>query len=750
MNAPHPLQTNLMPAPASVHEDEDGINLVEYWDIIVDNRWLVAAAVAVAVALGGTYAFLARPIYEANLLVQVEDNAGSTKSLIGDAAALLDVKTATSAELEILRSRLVIGQAVDSTRLYISAQPRYLPVFGAALARHAEDLSTPGFFGLKGYVTGRESISVPAFVVPKELEGTRFRLTAQDKGEYILSHPDLATPLRGRVGTPLAADTPAGRIELTVQAMHANPGADFNLVRRSRLSVIEQLQRNLKLAEKGRQSGIVDATLRGADPEQLIVVLNEIGRQYVRQNVERKAAEAEKTLAFLDVQMPQFRKQLVQAEEIYTRYRNQQGTVALEEEAKLALTQTVDLQAKLFEAQQKRRELVSRFTPDHPSIKTLDTQINAWSDELGRLNSRIRKMPSVQQDALRLERDVKVNNELYQQLRNSALQLQVVREGKIGNVRVIDQATRPEEPVGPNRPGILAVATILGLIGGAMLALARNAFFRGIRSAQEIEAETGLNVYSTIPLSSTQAELARKTDEKQPGIHVLAAALPDDAAVESLRSLRTALQFAMLDASSNRILITGATPSVGKSFVSSNFAAVLASTGKRVLLIDADLRKGHLNQFFGVSRQRGLSELVAGSLQVSDVVRRNVLPNLDLITTGVLPPNPAELMMSGALAAHLQNFSAQYDYVIVDTPPVLVAADTPAIAAQAGTVLLVVRAGETQMGEVHECAKRLAHAGKGVTGVLLNALDLSRRHYGSHAYRYGGYRYRQYSYATGK
>jgi tyrosine-protein kinase Etk/Wzc len=147
-----------------------------------------------------------------------------------------------------------------------------------------------------------------------------------------------------------------------------------------------------------------------------------------------------------------------------------------------------------------------------------------------------------------------------------------------------------------------------------------------------------------------------------------------------------------------------------------------------------------------VPRPRGLSEVVAGTLSLADVLRRNLLPNLDVITTGVLPPNPAELMMSGALATLLQQLSRDYDYVIIDTPPVLVAADTPAIAAQAGTLLLVARAGETQMGELHESAKRLAHAGKAATGVLLNALDLSRRHYGSYAYKYGGYRYRQYTY----
>ncbi len=750
MNAPHPLQNTLLTAPAPAHDDDDGVNLVEYWDILVDNRWLVAAVVALAVAIGGAYALLARPIYEANLLVQVEDSGGNVKGLIGEAAGLIDVKTATSAEMEIIRSRLVIGQAVDGTKLYITAVPRYLPFVGSFLARHSEGLSSPGFLWLPGYVSGRESIAVSAFDVPPALEGTLFRLTAGRDGEYTLSHPELAAPLHGRVGVPLAQDTPLGRIELTVSALQGLPGADFRLVRRSRLSVIESLQQQLKLTEKGRQSGIVDATLRASDPDQLVTVLNEIGKQYVHQNIERKAAEAEKTLAFLDVQMPQFKKQLNQAEEVYTRYRNQKGTVALEEEAKLMLTTTVDLHSKLLEAQQKRRELIGRFTAEHPSIKTLDAQIKAWGTELDRINARIKSMPTVQQDSFRLERDVKVNNELYQQLRNTALQMQLVREGKIGNVRVIDQAARPEQPVGPNRKAILGVALILGLLGGAMLAIARNALFRGIRSAQEIEVETNLNVYSTIPLSQAQLELARKAADKQPGTHVLAATVPDDAAVESLRSLRTALQFAMLDAASNRILITGATPSVGKSFVSCNFAAVLASSGKRVLLVDADLRKGHLNQYFGVPRQRGLSELVAGLLQPQDVIRRELLPNLDLVTTGVLPPNPAELMVSGTLAAVLQRLSEQYDYVILDTPPVLVAADTAAVASQAGTVLLVARAEETQMGELHECAKRLAHAGKSVTGVLLNALDLSRRHYGAYAYKYGGYRYRQYKYTANR
>jgi tyrosine-protein kinase Etk/Wzc len=725
-------------------ENNDEINLAEYWDIVVDNRWLIAAVTALAVAIGGAYAFLAKPVYESNLLIQVEDSTGSAKSFLGEAASLFEVKTAATAEIEIIRSRMVIGQAVDKTLLYIEAKPRYMPLVGNWLARRATGLSEP----VNGWVTGKEAINVAAFNVPEAFEGSKFRLTALEDGRFVLTHATLDEQLTGIVGTPLTHTTPDGTITLQVATLDARPGAEFDLARHSRLKVIEALQQSLKLAEKGRQSGVIDATLQDTDRGKLTRVLNEIGNQYVRQNVERKAAEAQKTLAFLDVQLPQFKKQLNQSEEAYNRYRNQKGTVALDEEAKLILTQSVELQSKLMEAEQKRRELVSRFTGEHPTVKTLDDQIAAWNREIANLNARVKGLPSVQQDAVRLERDVRVNTELYQQLRNNALQLQLIREGKIGNVRLIDPAVTPIEPVKPKKPLTLALALVLGLLGGAMLAFARNAFFRGIRDPQEIEAHTGLSVYSTVPLSKAQDAIARKVADKELGMHVLAQLAPQDAAIESLRSLRTALQFAMLETNNNRVLISGATPGVGKSFVSVNFAAVLAAAGKRVLLLDADLRKGHLNQYFGIPRADGLSELIAGTIDRNGVTRRNVVPNLDVITTGVLPPNPAEMMISGAFANLLEQMSKDYDIVLIDSAPVLVAADTLSIAAHAGTLLLVARAGQTQIGELHESARRLSHAGKNVTGVLFNAIDLTRRHYGSYGYKYGGYRYRQYSYQS--
>lgn len=744
----NPTQNTPLGVNQTSQDDDDSINLSEYFDILFDNRWIIAGVTALAIALGVAYAITAKPVYEANILLQVEDSTGSAQSFLGEASSLFDVKTPASGEIEIIRSRMIIGMAVENTKLYIDARPRYLPLVGSWLARRAKGLSDPGFFGLGGYVTGTESIVVPRFEVPSSLTG-EFMITAGSAGTYTVEHDDLAAPLQGRVGELLTHSTPDGALELIVASLDGKPGAQFVVSRSSRVKAVESLQDRLMLAERGRQSGVIAGTLQDTDPERLAIVLNEIGRQYVRQNIERKAAEAEKTLRFLDVQLPQYKQQLERAEDVYNSYRNQKGTIAFDEEAKLVLSRTVDLQTKLLEAQQQRRELEPRFTAKHPTIQTIDSQIAAWNREIALLNSRIKTMPEVQQDALRMERDVRVNAELYQSLVNNALQLRLVKEGKVGNVRLLDEAVIAEVPVKPRKSMVVALAAVLGLFAGIGLAFIRSSFFGGIRSPLEIEAHTGLNVYATIPLSEAQAQLAkRRAAQGASGLGLLIAVAPSDPAVESLRSLRTALQFAMLEAPNNRVIITGATPGVGKSFVSANFAAIMANAGKRVILLDADLRKGTVHEYVGKKRARGLSEYIAGTLPLQDVIHRQVVPNLDVITTGLLPPNPAELLMSESFIRILDEFSAQYDLVILDTPPVLVAADTAGVSPHVGTLLFVARADRTHLGELQESAKRLSHVGTGISGVLFNAMDMSKRHYGTYGYKYGGYRYQQYSYGN--
>lgn len=744
------MNSSLIPKPTPSSfgtADEEDFDVGHYLEVLVANKWLIAFVTLVVFLGGVVYAFLERPVYESNLVIQVESPDTGGKGVLSDVGGLFDAKTPGSAEMEIIRSRMIAGKVVDAIKLDVVAGPRYVPYIGGWLARRASDLSEPGFLGFGGYVSGTEKIDVTQFDVPKSMEGTSFEVTAKGDGQYTLSASSLPEPLTGTVGTLLKAQTPAGPLALMVGTLSGKPGAEFNLRRLPKLPTTLALQSGLILSERGKLSGIINVALQDIDPNRVQRVLNAVGDQYVQQNVERKAAEAQKTLAFLDVQLPLFKRQMEAAEEVYNRYRNQKGTVAFSEEATLILGQAVDRQSKLLEAQQRRRELEARFTANHPLVQTLDSQIAALKTDMVAIQARIKGLPAIQQEAVRMERDVKVNTELYQSLLNNALQLRLVKEGKVGNVRVLDDAVLPMFPIKPNRTVIMAAALALGLFLGICAAFLRNAFVeQRIRDPHEVEADIGLPVFSTIPLSPAQDAIAKRRLSGATGVRLLTIEKTDDPAVESLRSLRTAMQFAMLESPNNRVLITGPTPGVGKSFVAANFAALMAAAGKRTLLIDADLRRGHTHQYFGLQRHGGLSELIAGSLTVQQTVHRQVVPSLDFLATGQLPPNPAELLISDSFKSILERLSDQYDLVVVDAPPVLVAADTSTVAAHVGTVLLVARAEQSTMGELKESTRRLAMGGKAATGVLLNGMNVRRRGYAP--YKYGRYRYTNYNYES--
>lgn len=742
MNTP---QSPMSAMPLAEMQDDDEIDLLGLLDVLLDARWLIAGVTVLAILLGGAYAFLSRPVYEANSLIQVEDSKPGAAGALGDAASLFDIKSPATAEMEILRSRLVVGKSVDDLQLYVAAAPKYLPLVGNWMARRATELSNPGFMGMGGYVSGNESIRLGLLEVPAALEGKPLLLVATEAGFELLG-PEGEPLVQGKTGTPASFGSGQSQGRILVTELKARPGAHFNMSRSSRLGVIQQLQKDLAISEQGKQSGVIAVTLQGNDPQKIARTLNAVGTNYVRQNVERKSAEAEKSLDFLGGFLPQLKKQLEDSEVRFNKFRNQNGTFDLGTEGKNYLDTAVKLQGSLLELQQKRREQSAQFTAAHPVIQTLDAQIAAVTKEIAGLTSKVKTLPNTEQDLLRLTRDVKVNSELYLNLLTSSQQLRLVKEGKVGNVRVVDAPVVPERSIKPQRAQILAISLVLGLLLGMGLAFLRNSLRPGIKDPADIESATGLHVFATVPHSAEQEKLTKLIKAQTPGNHLLAINQPEDPGVESLRSLRTALQFAMLDARNNIVLFTGPTPGIGKSFTSTNFAAVLGAGGKRVLLIDADMRKGHLHQFFGMKRGEGLSELITGTRVLGDVVRRNVAPNLDLISTGTMPPNPGELLMSPATLLLLESLSGQYDLVLIDTPPVLAVSDTQVIASHAGTVFLVARAEVTALGELQESVKRLGQAGVAVKGVVFNDLDTSRQRYGGYGYKYSRYRYTNYQY----
>jgi tyrosine-protein kinase Etk/Wzc len=719
------------------------LDLVRYLDVLLANRRLIGIITAVTLALGAAYAVFTPPLYEADMLIQVEDNSMTASGILGDASSLFDVKTQAAAELEILHSRMVVGKAVDALQLYIDAKPKYFPFVGSWIAGRSKTLSTPGLFGMGGYAWGAESLKIATFDVPKVIEGETLKLTTLANGAFQLDYADFDQPIRGQVGTPLQVTQGIGTVRLLITELHAKPGAAFKLVRNSQPKTVLKLQEDLTIEAKGKQSGIIGASLRGRDPELTATIVNQIGQEYVTQNVERKTAEAQSSISYLEGQLPRLKANLSASEQHYNDLRNARGTFNLSQEGTAFLQQSVASDTELADLKQKQAELLTRFAPGHPSLRALEQQIAAASAKSSSIATRMKALPDLEQSSLRLTRDLQVANDTYVSVVNNVQRLQLVKAGKVGTVRQIDYANIPEEPVKPRKAMVLALAAMIGLMLGVVAAFLRDGLFGGLTNAHEIEQHAGLKVYSTVPFSPAQVTLSKAIYERQAGTHLLASIAPNDAPVESLRSFRTALQFAMLGAANNRVLMTGATESIGKSFVSANLAAVLGAAGKRVLLVDADMRKGYLNQYFGLARTSGLSDLLIEAASIEDVVHRNVAPGLDFISTGALPPNSADLLQNARMGHLLDSLSELYDLVIVDTPPVLAVSDTANIAAHCAAVFLVGRFKRTTIGELLEATKQLEQANVVVKGVIFNGLDAKGLRYGS---KYGQYRYVAYEY----
>jgi tyrosine-protein kinase Etk/Wzc len=725
-------------------------DLVGVIDSIYSHRWMIICTFLGIFALGLVYATIAPSVYQTRVVIQLEDTGeGQSRpanDYVGDVSSVVGIRSNADGEIQILGSNLVIGEAVDALNLTVTANPRYFPVIGRVVARYADGLSTPGIFGLGGYVWGDESIEVPVFDVPKRAVGRPFHLRTLDGDRFEVTGPGIDAPLAGKIGQTLSAKTAQGPLSLRVAAIHAEPGAEFVLQRVSRASAIADLRRSLQVEEQGNKSDVLSATLSGSDPVLMSATLNAISQAYVRQNSERKAVRAQSSLDFLNSQLPALKQQVEQAEQQYNEYRNKHLSVDISEQARVLLQQSSTAETSLYQLQQRRQELATRFSASHPEVLQLDKQIDATRRYRDSLTERVRGLPADEQGAVRLMREVRVSTDVYATMRSNMEQLQLVRAGKMSGVRVVDAADVPEQPSKPNRIMIVILSLFGGLFTGLGLAFARDFLKKGVVDPVELQG-TGLTMFGAIPMSHDEARLART---RTPTINnrLLAVKCPQDAAVEGLRMLRTAVQVAMIGARNNVIMLSGPMPHSGKSFTSANFAAVLAAGGKRVLLVDADLRRGHMHRILGLPWQRGLSEVMEGSVTIQEAIRREVLPNLDFLSVGKYPDNASELLLRGDFERVLQQVADDYEIVVVDAAAVLAVSDVGIIAPAAGTVLLLARYGVTRATEIDTAVQRLNQAGCKVNGLVLNAVPDGAGGY-AYARRYGGGAYKAYYQETG-
>jgi tyrosine-protein kinase Etk/Wzc len=699
------------------------IDLATILRTLFDHKGMIASIIGVCVLIGVTYAVLATPIFQANAMIQIEPKKIGIEGRTEINAKPLSVSQATT-EIELIKSRAVLGKVVDDLKLNIIQKPKYVPGIGSYMARrfkpeHEGELAAP-LFGLDSYAWGGEKIDIFQLEVPEALLGDKLTMVVNKGDSFSLYDEDHNKLLSGPVGQTVEGSG----VKIQVAALKGRPGTEFTVVRQRTLTAALDYQDRLKIIEAGKDSGIVYLSIQDADPALAKRILNEVSRLYVRQNVERSSAEAAQRLEFLRSQLPAVRKQLEQSEIALNNFQTSAKSVDLSVETKSVLDQVVKLEGTLSDLKMKRVDVERLYTPEHPTYRGLMTQISQVEAQKAALLKKIETLPATQQELLRLTRDMQVTSQTYTLLLDKSQEQDILRAGSIGNVRVIDNAdANVEEPVKPMKKIIVLVAALVGLLLAVATVFVRQAFYRGVDNPDVIE-NLGMPVYASLPYSRQQERLDKagqsRSGSKEP--RLLSVSAPTELAIESLRSLRTSLHFAMLEARNNVLMISSPTPGVGKSFVSSNLAVIIAQTGKRVLLIDADMRKGYLHKLFNLTPKHGLSDTLAARLKSNEVINHTEVRNLDFISCGFAAPNPSELLMHDNFNKLITDLSPLYDLVIVDTPPILAVTDATLVGRQSGTCLLVTRFGLSTAKEIEACKRRLLHNGILIKGAIFNGV----------------------------
>ena len=707
--------------PAS--PDSDEIDLGRLVGEIIDHRKLIITITSVFTVLAIIYALFATPIYQADALIQVEQKQGNA-ILESLSQVLPDAQPQSAPEIALLQSRMILGKTVDDLNLQAVVKQRYFPVFGRGWARLSGE--KPGTL-----TVGRLYLPDDGSDVPK------ITISVVDKNNYLVEGDDFE--LKGVVGELLSEKG----LSLMVNNIQAMPGTKFRVYYLTKLEAINDLLDAFNVSDQGKDTGILNLSLNGENPDHISVVLNSISQNYLDQNIARQAAQDAKSLDFLERQLPQVRTDLNTSEDALNAYRRQKDSVDLSLEAKSVLDQIVNVESQLNELTFREAEISQLYTKDHPTYKALLEKRQTLLKERDRLNKSVSAMPGTQQEVARLSRDAESNRAIYMQLLNRQQELSIAKSSAIGNVRIIDSAVTEPKAVKPKKVLVVFAGLILGVFISIGIVLLRVFLRKGVSSPEQLE-EQGINVYASIPLSEWLNKKVKtnrnKKNKKAVETSFLAIENPTDLAIEAIRSLRTSLHFAMMEAKNNVLMITGPSPNAGKTFISSNLGAIISQTNKKVLFIDADMRKGYAHKLFNVAVDDGLSGVLSGKFLPEDVVKNIPSVGIDFISRGEIPPNPAELLMHPRFDKIINWASNNYDLIILDTPPILAVTDAAIIGRYVGTTLLVVRFGMNTVKEVEISIKRFEQSGVPVKGCILNSVVKK-------ASNYYGYGYSEYTYA---
>lgn len=741
-------QTALNNPNNTASKNDSDIDLMALLLTLLKGWKTVLSAALLGLLLGVTYSRYVQPTYQTDALLQIDDKSKSISALGTNISELVGTEsTPADTERELIKSRMVLGPVVEKLHLDIRlSNPEISSVDRILKDKVPTQTSTENGVFLK---TQNGEVQIANFTVPLAYLNKPFTLTKTATG-FTLSYTNNEELIEypGRVGTPTIIDTPDGRIKLTVNALPSEEHA-VGITKVSMPNAINALNNVLSVAESGQKTGILNLTLTGKDQEQISRILASIIDSYVAQNLARGSEQTTTTIKFMESQIPQLKQKLEQSELAFNKFREEYGTIDVTQEAGILINESAAIEKQVSELNLKKAELLTYYTEEHPLVIQINDQLSSLDERRSQIKSDISRLPEMQREFLQLSQDTEINREIYLTMLKNYQQLQIARAGEIGYIRVVDMPINTYRSIAPKKLQIWIVASILGTFFGSLLVLIKSLLRSTVKDPERLEAKTGVPVIATIPRSKTSFNLSKKKDSNR---RLLAMVEHDGLSYEGIKSLRTSLMFAMpktsriatifgnmepaLSAKQGKVIvISGEAPNIGKSFISSNLAETFSQLNKKVLIIDADMRRGELHKIFTVSQNNGLGDyLTEASASLNDYIHPTSFEFIDFMPRGKHPYNPASLLSTDKFSKMLLELVSIYDYIIIDTPPVLAVSDAIITAQYADKVLMVTRYNSSIEGQIAYAVKQMQKSNIIVDGIVLN--DVVRGITDKYSYHY--------------
>lgn len=741
---------------AASKEDNDEIDLMALLFAILRGWKVIVFFAVLGLVIGILYSRYVNPTFKSDALIQIEENSKGVAALGADISELIGSEVSKAqAEAELIRSRMILEPVVNLLHLRIRLSDPNIGALDRIKSNSTDtQINKPEGVSLK---TEDGEVKISQFNVSQEYLNQPFTLTRSATGFVLTNGFD---DFKGQIGKAHLFKGTDGQIQIKVDDLPAD-GYSVNITKQYLQTTTDQINSALSVVEKGKQTGIIQLSMTGANQQQTSLILKQIVLSYIDQNQSRGSEETTKTISFMETQIPTLKKKLEDSEAVFNDFRKKYGTIDVGKEAELLLTENSQIDAQLNELKLKKADLTTYYTEEHPLVVQINEQLAVLNARKNEIDDTIAGLPEIQREFLQLSADTTINREIYLTLLKNYEQLKIVKAGQIGFARIIDLPISTYKVIAPKKLQIMILAMLLGAMLGTMLVLLKNMLRNVVKDPERIEGKTGVPVVATVPRSPLLTRLRK--NKKAPN-RLLAYVDNNSLSYEAIKSLRTNLMFGMpvqgrAGQRAKVILITGESPGVGKSFISANLTEVFAQLDKKVLIIDADMRLGELHRVFSMSQDNGLADYLSQDVthlskpntQIAEVITSQEsnklasfihptgIDNIDFMPRGQHPRNPASLLANGSFNHLMAELNLHYDYILIDSPPVLAASDAMILAQHADKVLMVTRYDDSIEGQLVYAVNQMNKANIKVDGIILNDVQqgiMSKYSY-HYSYAYG-------------